>query len=532
MGNFSRDTFDKLKHYVGVRLQQGVPLVDADWNEQEDIRKYELQAFLKWFIGDGVPSGNDGFRIVPVLGGLLGKIIIIAKKSTLEIDLVESTAAAQLGFDSSNQHAERQGPPAQLIGSRSGPFGDLVGKKLVIKTRDLPTEAWSSDAITFRAEDFKQPKQAEASEVAVAINRAAAHLTAAVGGENDFAIRGGDGTPDGAGRCLVDGWDVLNESDLRYTEQPLYNDPTLKQAWGVDPLPILTTPAATRTDTVYLDVWEREVTRAGDPNLVNPSIDIETCVRIKREWVVRVAEDLRNTPKTPTNHVFYPLATLKRPAGSAAIAQDQIVDLRRTGVTMTDLVQRVASLEQRVASLEQYVASLEGGPTFDRSHEFDPDRGQPGTEVTLHGNNFNVKGVSVIFGSELATIVGTPTATDIVAEVPHMSPGKVVITVKTGKETVTSDEPFEVTPPPPTFAFGNEFEPPKGRPGTTVTLHGDNFNVGGLKVSIGGGRARIEGTPTANQIIAVVPNVIPTSGHIRVETDGGWADSTQWFTVL
>jgi hypothetical protein len=37
MGNFSRDTFDKLKHYVGVRLQQGVPIVDADWNELEDI---------------------------------------------------------------------------------------------------------------------------------------------------------------------------------------------------------------------------------------------------------------------------------------------------------------------------------------------------------------------------------------------------------------------------------------------------------------------------------------------------------------
>jgi len=66
MGNFSRDTFDKLKHYVGVRLQQGVPLVDADWNEQEDIRKYEVQAFLKWFVGNGVPKGNDGFRILAI----------------------------------------------------------------------------------------------------------------------------------------------------------------------------------------------------------------------------------------------------------------------------------------------------------------------------------------------------------------------------------------------------------------------------------------------------------------------------------
>jgi len=33
MGNFSRNTFDPLKDYVAVRLQQGVPVLDADWNE-------------------------------------------------------------------------------------------------------------------------------------------------------------------------------------------------------------------------------------------------------------------------------------------------------------------------------------------------------------------------------------------------------------------------------------------------------------------------------------------------------------------
>ena len=66
MGNISRDTFDELKHYVGVRLQQGVPLVDADWNEQDDIRRYELRRFLKRFVGDGVPRGEDGFAIGPV----------------------------------------------------------------------------------------------------------------------------------------------------------------------------------------------------------------------------------------------------------------------------------------------------------------------------------------------------------------------------------------------------------------------------------------------------------------------------------
>ena len=170
MANISRDTFDKMKHYVSVRLQQGVPLVDADWNEMEDIRRFELQAFLKWFVGDGVPAGNDGFCIVDITG------------------------------------------------------------------------------------------------------------------EKDFTI--------GAGRCLVEGWDVINESDLKYTDQRLYKNDTLAGTWKVDPLPELTAPDESRTDLVYLDIWEREVNEQEDSNLKNPAIGVPTCVRFKREWVVRVAEDI------------------------------------------------------------------------------------------------------------------------------------------------------------------------------------------------------------------------------------------------
>lgn len=64
MAIISADTFRPLKRFIGCRLQQGVPIVDADWNELEDIRRFELRAFLKWFIGDGIPEGTDGFRVV------------------------------------------------------------------------------------------------------------------------------------------------------------------------------------------------------------------------------------------------------------------------------------------------------------------------------------------------------------------------------------------------------------------------------------------------------------------------------------
>ncbi len=69
MGVITNSTFDPIKTYCNVRLQQGVPLVDADVNELDDIRKFEVRAYLKWFVGNGIPAGNDGFRI-DAIGGV------------------------------------------------------------------------------------------------------------------------------------------------------------------------------------------------------------------------------------------------------------------------------------------------------------------------------------------------------------------------------------------------------------------------------------------------------------------------------
>ena len=245
MNNFSRDTFNKLKHYVGVRLQQGVPIVDADWNEMEDIRKYELESFLKWFVGNGVPKGNDGFRID-------------------------------------------------------------------------------------RTED-----------------------------KNDFIISGGDGTTDGAGRCLVEGWEVINEHDMDYTAQPLRENGKADQ-WSVPPLEDLVAPIEQdRIDFVYLDVWERMVDSQDEfddqppPSMVDPHIGIETCVRRKREWVVRVVQDMP-VPKTQDmsdqeilldylerngllqdGHVYYALARLNwRWHGKAPQQECTVSDSRRKGLAV------------------------------------------------------------------------------------------------------------------------------------------------------------------------------------------------------
>jgi hypothetical protein len=64
-GNFSNGgvaTFDEHKRYLGVRLQQGVPLLDRDWNELDDIRRFFEQRLREHYVGEGVPD-LAGFEV-------------------------------------------------------------------------------------------------------------------------------------------------------------------------------------------------------------------------------------------------------------------------------------------------------------------------------------------------------------------------------------------------------------------------------------------------------------------------------------
>src|SRR2546425_2105779 len=118
-GNFSLDPGARLqdavaKHYVGVRMQQGVPLLDADWNELEDLRRYELKSLIERFIGDGVPDGNDGFRVDALAGGGVGSIALQSAysgtgRSAVEIVFAGSTAASVLGFLPGRSATQRVG---------------------------------------------------------------------------------------------------------------------------------------------------------------------------------------------------------------------------------------------------------------------------------------------------------------------------------------------------------------------------------------------------------------------------------------
>ncbi|MCA8978317.1 MAG: hypothetical protein KDC98_26550, partial [Planctomycetes bacterium] len=64
-GDFTRATFDRRRHYSGVRMQQGRVQIDADWNEQIDLTRARIEIEARDLIGGcGAPMHDDGFRIV------------------------------------------------------------------------------------------------------------------------------------------------------------------------------------------------------------------------------------------------------------------------------------------------------------------------------------------------------------------------------------------------------------------------------------------------------------------------------------
>ncbi len=69
-GDFTRFTFDRARHFTGVRLQQGRVQIDADWNEQVDLTTYRTVTEAVDVIGPcGAPKHHAGFAISPLAGG-------------------------------------------------------------------------------------------------------------------------------------------------------------------------------------------------------------------------------------------------------------------------------------------------------------------------------------------------------------------------------------------------------------------------------------------------------------------------------
>lgn len=324
---------------------------------------------------------------------------------------------------------------------------------------------------------------------------------------NDFVLSAGPGV----GRCLVGGMEVTLSASRRYSEQP--------------DVPALTVPSTPRSDAVYLDVTVTEVESDTDAALSNPEdVGMQTSVRRKVVWTVRVAEGAAAPPPPAPGHFHHVLARLDRPAGLAEINLGMITDLRQTGLTLS-------LLERRVRQLEALLMPVFNAPPG----QFAPRNGRPGQPVTLFGRNFNIGSPAVRFGAVDAPVTRF-SATEIETSVPPLTPvGEARISVITDAGTAVSTEIFtvEALGPPPAFRTPpGQFAPrngPANLAGQPVTITGSGFNGPNLRVFFGDTPATVQSS-SATSLSVLAPARPAGTVQLTVTTDWGSATSTEDYT--
>lgn len=409
MGDFSQSPLTFLKQslemgYVGVHIEQGVPILDRDLNLMHDLVSAVVRAITTRYIGNGIAADQDGFEIV-----------------------------------------------------------------------ELP------------------------------------------GADNDFTVEAGPS--DRLGTCLVHGIEITIKNSITYKSQ----------TDGEPALADLTTPGKTqpRTDIVFLDVWLAERDSNDDPHLRNPSdVGIQTSVRLRPMWVVRVAEGTE-PPEPLPSHAHYPLARLERTGDNSKITKAMIHDLRQRRLTLMDLEQRVQDIER-----------LRTMPAFHDTAPLTPPFGAPTSEVDLNGRNFDIGTPKVKFGDVDAASVIFLSPTKVKAIVPEGPPGKVPVTIKTGGGQAVSSMLFDVRGRRPEIT---SISPKTGKPATStgeatpVTINGNHFkkNVRGeTVVTFGTVPAVIDpGTFTDTKIVTRVP-IVP-SGELTITVETEWGTSRgELFTIV
>jgi hypothetical protein len=153
---------------------------------------------------------------------------------------------------------------------------------------------------------------------------------------------------------------------------------------------------------------------------------------------------------------------------------------------------------------------------------FTPNKGGPGTSVTINGTKFVAGATSVKFGGVASTSVTVNSATQLVATVPTgAKTGPITVTTSGGTATSTSD--FYVLP------TITGFTPAQGAIGATVTINGTNF-TDATAVLFNVTAAKDFSVVSPTQITAKVPPGALT-GRIKVTTAAGTAQSATNFTV-
>jgi hypothetical protein len=502
MSDFSQSpqellTASQQKGYVGLHIEQGVPLLDRDLNLLQDLLAAGVRSLFSRFVGNGVPAGSDGFRIEALAAPQDFRVAAAGQGAgSCLVDGWELVIPAATTYG-----AQHDVPPLTTPGpGEPDPRVDLVY-----------LDGWVSEVDAGLDPDLGNGQDI-GMQTSVRLQLRWKVLVAE-----------GAGVPaPGPGHVVYPlaqvrrprGKDTIEASMITDLRQRRLTLSHLEQRLALVERVLLLPSFASPAFSPPTGVVNQPITLNGSNFAIG-----------------RVSVLFGSTPAqlvgTPTDSQL----VARVPGGLTPTGQP-------ASVTLTVINEGGA-----VTSTDVFV--VRPVPAFgEPGHQFSPTHGTPGTQVTLSGFNLNVGTPRVAFEGTAGTVVGQPTSTSLVAQVPEglvtppASSADVRITVTTPLGSDTSDDLFRAEPntPPPTFVPppSQQFSPQSGSAGVTVTLSGQNFNLPPVSVKFDTQPAVITAAPSATQIVVQVPGGIAPPGATRsvrlsVTTAGGTVLSNDQF---
>ena len=421
----TNSTFDPLKGRYNVRLQQGVPIVDADWNELDDIHKFQLRSYLRWFVGDGIPDGTDAFKIDAISPLVTDDFIIRAGG--------QPPPSGTSNYEQAIHYAGRAIVDgldiiiASDINYRVQPLFTNASGQGVPLIAPLPP---ASGKYAAYLDVWEHPVTAQ-QDPSLVLSGIGTESCARVKREWCVRTRPGTTVPQTIDPDYIAGHSYYL---LAIITRNSVNDP-LQTKLIEDHRHVKLSLASVERRLAAMEVLLLVPKFLPPPNEFNPKFAVagsNTNVTLfgTNLNVGTITVQINGTPAqiAPAQSTSSQIVVTLPPT---VVAGDAKITIITTGGTVTcqDIFKVLPQPQPQFAP--------------DPNNQFNPKQGPAGTLVTLLGSNFNNGTVTVKFGNVQAQ-VGTVTATQIVATVPAMLAGPVPITVQTAGGSVPSTNPFTV----------------------------------------------------------------------------------------
>jgi hypothetical protein len=232
-GDFSRLSFDPVKRYSSVRQQQGRVLLDADWNEQQDILNQRLETGTHDQLGRLAVPRQEDFRLRVVQSG--GVFDLAVGPGRAYVDGIQ---------------VEQEGGRVPVVVTAAQ---ELQPPSLLLDGRELAAGQWLEVSGASAAPVAARIGAVDPSQVRVVVDQ-------------DLSAFQGAGSAPQIRRLVT------------YTTQP--------DLPGVGAL-----PAGDGRFLAYLDVWRRHITALEDPEIVELALGgPDTTTRIKTVWQLKLQE--------------------------------------------------------------------------------------------------------------------------------------------------------------------------------------------------------------------------------------------------